>query len=141
MSFLGGSLLEPIKADFHKNREYNNLTSLAPTQRHTKIKEFLQKVKRNNAMREQWQMNFPDEVVKVSATLLRSVPIYFGNNTEVKSINLNNELRNATFLKTVPLVNWMLVFLENDQYKANLLESRLIQIAKNMNFQIRNPLK
>ena len=133
--------MEPIKQDQASKKEYNNLTSLAPTQRHTKIKEFLQKVKQKNAMQEQWQMNFPDEVVKVSATLLRSVPIYFGNNTEVKSINWNNELRNATFLKTVPLVNWMLVFLENDQYKANLLESRLIQIAKNMNFQIRNPLK
>ena len=102
LKFSGGSLLEPIKANIHMNRDYNNLTSLAPTQRHTKIKEFLQKVKQRNIMREQWQMNFPDEVVRVSATLLRSVPIYFGNNIEVKSTIWDNELKTATFLKTVP---------------------------------------
>ena len=134
-------MLEPIKANIQMNRDYNNLTSLAPTQRHTKIKEFLQKVKQRNIMREQWQMNFPDEVVRVSATLLRSVPIYFGNNTEVKLINWDNELKTATFLKTVPLDHWMLVYLQRDSNKADNLDTRLREIARSMNFQMRNPLK
>jgi hypothetical protein len=71
--------LEPFKDDFYFKKDYSNETNLNPQKRHEKIIEFLKKIKQKNQMTNQWQMDFPEEVVEVPAKIFKSIDINFGN--------------------------------------------------------------
>lgn len=135
----GSSLLKPLKNNIMFCREYNAQTNLDPNLRHSLSQKFMGKVKENNRILGSWRMDFDKDAVKVEAKWLKSVDIFFGGDRKCESISWANELRSASFLRSIHLANWLFVYSEKDKNKIRLFEEKLTEVAANMNFQIKSP--
>ena len=60
----------------------------------------------------------------------------------LKSTQTNTErgwdkmIRNSTHLSSIPLTNWIIVFMPRDQNKAEAFNQELCDIARAMNFRV-----
>lgn len=135
----GSSLLKPLKNNFMFCREYNAQTNLDPNLRHSLSQSYMKRINENNTTLSSWKMDFDKNAVKVEAKWLKSVDIFFAGDRKCESISWANELRSASFLKSVHLVNWLFVYSERDKHKIRVFEEQLKGVAANMNFQINAP--
>lgn len=78
----GPALLKQFENDFSAKNSLNAITKLNPDQRHEMLRTLMRTVKEDPRSSEElahWKMEFDDEVLKVPATLLKTVEVHFAN--------------------------------------------------------------
>lgn len=111
--------------------------------RHSRLKEFLQKIKNREECQKDltnWNVDVNDDLLKLEATHLASVELFF-RETSVKQTDAgwDAKMKNANLISTVPLKNWVLIYSPRDSDKANFLSKELIEICRSMQFNVERP--
>jgi len=124
-------------------KELDSITKLNPDCRMERYKRFIDTIKNQPEAQkdlENWKMNFSDEVVKVSATHMAPITIIFENRSLSNTDRgWDKAMRDSSHLTSVPLRDWVLVFMGRDTNRANLFMGEVVNIARAMNFQIEQP--
>lgn len=63
-------------------KDLDSVTKLNPDRRHQMLRDLMRKIRENDQAKQElgkWRMEFNSDVLQVKATLLKTVPVYFGN--------------------------------------------------------------
>lgn len=63
-------------------KDLDAVTKLNPDRRHQMLRDLMRKITENEKSKEdlgKWRMKFDSNVMQVKATLLKTIPVYFGN--------------------------------------------------------------
>lgn len=136
----GTILLKRFEKDFAMKKDLDSITKLSPQIRIDRLRKFLDKITRQPEAKqdlENWQMEFSPDVVKTSATVQATITVQFKNTTSSNTERgWNNAMKDGVHLSSVPLRNWVIIFMPRDEQKANMLMSELQSVSDPMGFRI-----
>lgn len=144
LCFITG-LSERIAGDFRAMKDIGSYTRLNPSDRIKRIEQFLKRINsspeaKNELLR--WGLEIDTNTVSTSGRSLPAEKILVGKNYVFncnKEADFFRDVSRSTVLKAVTINNWIMVFTQRDNLKAQNFVEKFIEVSSKVGMKVRPP--